>query len=52
MKWKKIGTKRKKRNVCNKCNKEWGTKSDYILVTCPNCGLKVNSERCCVGMVA
>ncbi len=51
MKWQKIGKTRKKRILCSKCNHIWKTGSKLLLVTCTNCGLKVNQEKCCVGMV-
>ncbi len=51
MKWQKIGKTRKKRILCSKCNHIWKTGSKLLLVTCTNCGLKVNQEKCYVGMV-
>jgi len=29
---------------CPKCNYEWETKSDLIMVTCPSCLLKVKNK--------
>lgn len=34
-----------KKAKCPKCNHEWETKSELVLVTCPSCQLKVRIKK-------
>jgi len=34
-----------KKLKCPKCNHEWETKSELVMVTCPSCQLKVKSSN-------